>query len=559
MKYIYFFVFFFLIYINHTFSQSTKFVVVFKDKTGTPFSINAPQKFLSQRAIERRIKQKIDIDETDLPVNPSYIDQLQISNTVRVLNQSKWLNQACIETIDTSAITKITQLPFVKLVKPVNGTNSQFYNSENKFKGENIIEKASSLLKGKTDLSYGNSAAQINMHEGEFLHNKGFNGKGMLIAIIDAGFYHYQTLPAFDSVRASNRIIDTYDFVNNKISVNEEDAHGMQCFSIIASNIPGILVGSGTGAQFLLYKTEDIPTEFPVEEQNWLAAAERSDSAGADIITTSLGYSVFDNPDFNYTYKDMNGETTMITRGANQAAKKGMIVVIAAGNEGQNSWHYISAPADGKGILSVGAVNESGIPASFSSYGPSSDGRTKPEVASMGVRTAISSTTGNVAFGNGTSFATPNMAGLTACLWQAFPEFTSAEIIETIIKSSSIYNSPDDKIGYGLPNFRIAHELLTKMRIMKNAERILGGNQIKAYPNPFQDKFTILIKPKITATAQLLLYDISGKLISSKAIETIADQIQIINYNTLPILNKGVYVLKFTTDGNTESIKLLVN
>ncbi|MEO6819427.1 MAG: S8 family serine peptidase [Ginsengibacter sp.] len=503
--------------------------------------------------------QKIDIDESDLPINPFYISQLRITPTVSILNQSKWLNQVCIETNDSNALTKIQQLLFVKEVKPVNGANSTFSNIKNKFIVEKINPEATSFNKEIRDISYGKSAAQIQIHEGEFLHNKGFNGKGMLIAIIDAGFYHYQTLPAFDSLREGNRIIDTYDFVNNKISVNEEDSHGMYCFSIIASNMPGMLVGSGTGAAFLLYKSEDVESEFPIEEQNWLAAAERSDSAGADIISTSLGYTTFDNPAFNYAYKDMNGETTMITRGANMAAKKGMIVVVAAGNDGQTSWHYISAPADGKGILSVGAVTSTGIPAPFSSYGPSFDGRVKPDVASVGAGTAISSTSGEVTFGSGTSFATPNIAGLTACLWQAFPEFTNSEIIETILKSSSKYNSPDVKIGYGIPDFRIAFELLTRIRIFKNAELILGENDFKAYPNPFHDQFTILIKPKSTERAQLLLYDISGKLVSSKMIETTAGQIQLITYDNLPILNPGIYLLKYATSGKTKSIKLVLN
>ena len=559
MKYIYLLLIFILSFIGNSFSQASKYVVVFKDKNGTPFSIDQPEKYLSSRSIDRRKKQKIAIDQTDFPINPSYIAQLRISPTVILLNQSKWLNQACIETNDSNALAKIRQLLFVKEVKSVNGFPTSNIKLTDKFAIEKISENSPSFTKKIFDFSYGNSASQIKMHEGEFLHNKGFNGKGMLISIIDAGFYHYQTLPAFDSVRAGNKILDTYDFVNNKISVNEEDSHGMYCFSIIAANIPGTLVGSGTGAQFLLYKSEDISTEFPIEEQNWIAAAERSDSAGADIITTSLGYSTFDNPAFNYQYKDMNGETAMITKGANLAAKKGMIVIVAAGNEGQNSWHYITAPADGKGIISVGAVTVTGNPASFSSYGPSFDGRIKPEVASLGAGTAISSTNGNVTFGNGTSFATPNIAGLTASLWQAFPDFTNQEIIETIKKSSSIYNFHDDRIGFGIPNFRIAFEILTKMSILKNAERILGSNEIKVYPNPFQTKFTILIKPAVSGNANLYLYDISGKLVSTKVIEINAGQVQIVNYDNLPVLNKGIYVLKYVTSKGTESVKLLMN
>ena len=208
-------------------------------------------------------------------------------------------------------------------------------------------------------------------------------------------------------------------------------------------------------ANFYLYRTEDVSSESPVEEQYWAAAAERADSIGVDVISTSLGYNQFDNPVFNHTYADMDGNTTIAARAADFAAKKGMIVVVAAGNDGADTWHFISTPADADSVVAVGAVNASGIVAGFSSYGPSADGQVKPAVASVGVATAISSTDGQVVSGNGTSYATPNMAGLITCLWQAFPDFTNMEIIQAVIKSSSIYNAPNDRIGYGIPNFHI--------------------------------------------------------------------------------------------------------
>jgi hypothetical protein len=539
-------------------AQFTKYVVTFKDKSGTPFSINNPSQFLSARSIERRNKQHIAIDETDLPIVPRYIDSVRLSGNVIILNRSKWLNQVCIETTDAAALLKINSLSFVQVTNPVMRLSNQQLISKNKF-----IEKINRTTSPQspmspTDYSYGNSFNQIHIHEGEYLHNKGFRGEGMLIAIIDAGFYHYQTLPAFDSVQMNNQIMETYDFVANKTDVNEEFSHGMQCFSIIAGNIPGQLVGSSPKATFLLYRTEDISSESPIEEQNWIAAAERADSIGVDVTSTSLGYDTFDNPVFDYTYADMNGHTSMIAKAASMAAKKGMIVVVAAGNEGNNSWHYIVTPADADSVLTVGAVDASGSVANFSSYGPSSDGRIKPTVASVGVAAAISSTSGPIISGSGTSFATPNMAGLVTCLWQAFPEFTNMEIIEAVKKSSSIYNTPNDRIGYGIPNFRIAFEDLNQQRTLRNINTLLGNNRIKIYPNPFRNNFTVLIKPEHTTTGTFSLYDAAGNLYFSKQIPLQAEQSQEIPFKNMQPLQRGIYTLKFSDGKSKQSFKLLM-
>ena len=406
--------------------------------------------------------------------------------------------------------------------------------------------------------NYGNSYLQIHIHEGEYLHDKGFHGEGMLVAILDAGFYHYLSLPAFDSARNNNQVIDTYDFVANKVSVNEEHPHGMECFSIMAGNIPGQLVGSSPKANYYLYRSEDVYSESPVEEQYWAAAAERADSIGVDVISTSLGYNQFDNPVFNYTYADMNGNTTISARAADFAAKKGMIVVIAAGNAGTSTWHYITTPADADSVIAVGAVNASGIVASFSSYGPSSDGRAKPAVASVGVSTALSSTTGTIISGNGTSFATPNIAGLVTCLWQAFPDFTNMEIIKAVEKSSSIYNAPNDRIGYGIPNFHIAFDDLSQQRALRNINNILGNNWIKVFPNPFTNNFNVAINPQHTAMATFHLYDASGRLYVSKQVSLQAGQNQFIKFDNLQPLQRGIYTLKFSDGQSKESFKLVV-
>ncbi len=474
-----------------------------------------------------------------------------------IINQSKWLNQVCIFTTDQTALQKINQFSFVQNSSPVKRKISSTFITRNKYLQNSNSTNTNSSTQDGNVFSYGNSYDQIHIHEGEYLHNKGFRGEGMLLSIIDAGFYHYLTLPAFDSVRMNQQIVETFDFVKNSPEVNSEDAHGMECFSIIASNLPDQLIGSGNKAHYLLYRSEDAGSESPLEEQNWIAAAERSDSAGADVITTSLGYNLFDNPQFDYTYQDMNGRTSMIARAASMAARKGMIVLAAAGNEGNVPWHYIISPADADSILSVGAVNTSGVVGSFSSYGPSSDGRVKPTVASVGVGTYLSSPNGTIIRGNGTSFATPNLAGLVTCLWQAFPEFTNMEIIESVKKSSSIYLSPNNRIGYGIPNFRLAYEDLAYQRYLK-ALAILGNQNIKVYPNPVKDNFTVMIKSQTSGPATLQLFDLLGKLYLIKNIILQKDEIQTFVFTNFQPLNKGIYILKLIDGNSQQSIKILI-
>ncbi len=539
-------------------AQFTRYVVRLKDKAGNPFTINNPSAFLSAKAIARRTKQHIAIDETDLPVTPRYIDSIRLAGDVTILDQSKWLNQVCIQTTDATALAKINNMPFVLAAEPVRRLANMQAIHKNKFEETTDSVTAPQLVNNVTDFyNYGSSFAQIHIHEGEYLHDKGFHGEGMSIAILDAGFYHYLSLPAFDSVRNNNQVMDTYDYVDNETSVDEDYVHGMQCFSIIAGNIPGQLVGSSPKANFYLYRTEDVSSESPVEEQYWAAAAERADSIGVDVISTSLGYNQFDNPVFNHTYADMDGNTTIAARAADFAAKKGMIVVVAAGNDGANIWHYISTPADADSVVAVGAVNALGMVADFSSYGPSADGQVKPAVASVGVATAISSTDGQVVSGNGTSYATPNIAGLITCLWQAFPDFTNMEIIQAVIKSSSIYNAPNDRIGYGIPNFHIAFDDLSQQELLRNRGNILVNNWIKIFPNPFTNNFNIFIKPPHTATATFRLYDALGRLYISKQVALQEGQTQLIQFNNLQPLQKGIYSLKFSDGQSKGSFKLV--
>ena len=546
-----------------SYAQFSKYIIRFKNKVGTPYTINNPSQYLSARSIQRRAKQKISIDSTDLPITPRYIDSIRLAGNVIILNKSKWLNEVGIQTTDASALAKINSFPFVISSDPVMRAqlgDRENISTRNKFNEEiSQITTGTQLVQTTADFfNYGNSFAQIHIHEGEFLHNNGFKGEGMLLAMFDAGYRNYLTLTAFDSVRNNNQIIETYDFVKNEISVNEDDSHGTFCFSIIAANWPGQLVGSSPKAKFYLYRTEEVATEYPIEEQNWAAAAERADSIGIDVFSTSLGYTTFDNPVFNHTYAELNGKITIIARANALAAKKGIISVVSAGNDGNNSWHYISTPADADSIVTVGAVTAAGVSASFSSYGPSSDGRIKPTVASVGQGTAIAGLNDQPTFGNGTSFAAPNLAGLITCLWQAFPEFTNMEIIEAVKRSSSIYTAPNDRIGYGIPNFRKAYEDLLQQRVLRNAIPIIPSSKlIEVNPNPVKGKFTILINPTSTGTAFFKLYDFNGKLYATKIVSVQQGQIQSVIFDKLQPLATGIYTLQYNLGANKGNIKLL--
>lgn len=462
-QFLIFFTFLFFFYDSS--AQFIRYVIQLKDKGNNSFTLSNPVAYLSQQALDRRTRYNIPIDSTDLPVSPSYITQIKNVPNVIFLNASKWLNSVTIQTSDANALTVINTFPFVKLVSGIASRPGQ-RNEDfiDKFKNETISDQPSTanrLTEPEDDYyNYGAASfAEVNLHNAQFLHNVGLRGQGMRIAIIDAGFTNYATLLSFDSINKNGQILDTWDFVSRNADVNDH-SHGMECLSIIGANVPGQFIGKAPKANFYLYRSEDAATEYPIEEHNWACAAERADSAGSDVISTSLGYTQFDNPSLDHTYADLNGKTTMAAIAATIAARKGILVFAANGNDGARPWHYLGTPADADSILSVGAVTSNGAVGSFSSYGPSSDGRVKPDVASVGVNTLIQLPSNTIGTGNGTSFACPNMAGIGTCLWQGFPEFTNIKIIRAIQKAGSIYSSPDTRIGYGIPNMKTAFSSL---------------------------------------------------------------------------------------------------
>lgn len=439
-------------------AQFSRYIIKFRNKATTPFSINAPQSYLSQRAIDRRTRYSIAVDSTDLPITPRYIDSVRLAGAVTILNTSRWLNQVSIQTTDAAALSKISSFSFVQSASPI---ASRMTTASGKIESASENQRTTNTTSANNTtadfFNYGSSFNQVHIHNGEFLHNIGLRGQTMIIGILDGGFRSYTTLRSFDSVNANGQVLGTYDFVAREQSVVEDDAHGMQCFSIIAANIPGQFVGTAPKASFYLFRSEDGASEFPIEEHNWVCAAERVDSAGGDVISSSLGYSDgMTDPIFNHPYSDMNGNTTMAAIGADMGAKKGLLIVNAAGNQGTETFHFISTPADGDSVMAVGAVSTSGAVAGFSSFGPSSDGQIKPDVASVGVNTVLQLVNNTIGTSNGTSFACPNIAGLATCLWQGFQEFNNIKILNALRQAGSKATAPDDRVGYGIPDVKKA-------------------------------------------------------------------------------------------------------
>jgi len=466
-------------------AQFTRYIIQLTDKKGTPYTISAPSAYLSAKAIARRTKQQRAIDSTDLPVNPAYLQSIRNVPNVTVLNNSKWLNQVLVK-IDISqpgnlanALAAINALSFVKRsdsIAPRINTGSDNV-SNTLADATNLAPVSVNQVAQQTGIAaafdYGSMYNQIHIHNGDYLHNLGFSGRGMTIAVIDAGFQNYLTNPAFDSVRLQGRILGTWDYVKNEASVNEDLNHGAYVFSLLASNRPGVLVGTAPYASYWLLRTEDDASEYPVEEQNWTVAAEFADSAGVDMISTSLGYANFDNAAYNHSYAQRNGNTAMITIAADLAAKKGILVVVAAGNSGNNTTDlkYVACPADADSVLTIGSINVNGSIALSSSWGPNGAGLLKPNVVAVGDNAVIANLiTGNPATGSGTSYACPNMAGLVACFWQAFPEFSNMQIIDAVQRCASKSSNPDFRFGYGIPDFKKGIVLLTKQFATANSD-----------------------------------------------------------------------------------------
>lgn len=523
----------------------SRYWIEFTDKNNSAYSISNPSAFLSQRSIDRRNKQNISIKENDLPVNLWYIDSI-VNAGAKVLNRSKWFNALSIYTTDTVVLSKIKKLPFVKSTTPVAlYTSLSDKSGHNKFNKETYGVLVENNAEGffSSGYNYGPSLNQISMIGGDALHNFGYTGGGMAIAVLDAGFYHVDQLGAFDSLWTNNQILGTWDFVEGNDSVYENDSHGMMVLSTMGGNLPGQLVGTAPKASYWLLRSEDAASEYPIEEDNWIAAAEFADSVGVDVINSSLGYSTFDNSSLDHTYADMDGNTTRISMAADLLADKGVLVVSSAGNEGNGSWHYITAPADGDSVLTIGAVDASGNYVSFSGVGPTYDGRIKPNVVAQGSGATVASVGGGVQTGNGTSFSSPIIAGISACLWQAHPDYTNMQIIDAIHESASQYTNPDYLKGYGIPNFAMADLLLTGVKVNDYAQDEL----LKIFPNPFKGDLNIWFYSSSNQEVAIEITDLSGRRVYFQETSVYKNSYNPIIISELPKFVQGLYVFNLKT------------
>ncbi|MEZ4778726.1 MAG: S8 family serine peptidase [Flavobacteriaceae bacterium] len=512
--------------------------VFFADKENVQVSIDNPLTILTQEAIDRKALHEVAIDERDVPVTESYITQIKNAPGITYWAKSKWMN--CVYVQGTQPdIEALLNLSFVIDIewadKSMNFTNPGGTTTRDKFE----LENGSSRI----EYNYGAAANQIEMIHGDHLHELDFTGDGMKIAVLDAGFPGFASNPGFATMVNEGRLLGTFDFFSRTTDVTGTGQHGVNTTSDMGGFLLNQFVGTAPQASYYLFRTEYGPDENPREEAWWVEALERADSLGVDVTNTSLGYREYDNPNYTHTYEDLNGLTTFAARGANIATEKGMIIVTSAGNEGPIT---VGTPADALDILAVGAVNASGNYASFSSRGPTVDGRIKPDVMAQGQGSAVIRESGNVDFSSGTSFSSPILAGAVACLWQSKPETKNTELMQIIRQTASLYNNPTNQMGYGIANFQGAYNYLHNLGI---EEQFLKEN-FAVYPNPVNDILNISF-PKNISKAKVTVYNILGKKVFEAEVTSTNNQLM------LSSLSQGAYIAKVVSEETKNSFKII--
>ncbi len=497
----------------------------FTDKENNGYSINEPEEFLSQRSIDRRAWQSLPVDQSDMPVTMSYVDSL-VALGLEVKYTSRWLNGIVVSGNDTELLDTLYQLDFIDSLRWYPERGAFYYPgppSENRFEAPYTVPPS---------YSYGYSFNQINQLKIDFLHEKGYTGNGVVLAVLDAGFTALKELPAFITPVSKGHILAERNFVYRGSDIFTGQSHGTNVCSLILADWPDSLMGIAPDVKLLLALSENPDSETRLEEYSWIEAAEWADSLGADILNTSLGYRVFNDSTTNYTYSDMDGRTAHISIANGMTAAKGMISVTSAGNSGNDNWHYIGAPADAMDILAVGAVDKYGIIASFSSRGPSYDHRIKPDVSAMGKLAAVQSTDGTVRLGSGTSFSSPLISGATAVLWQAYPEIPARELMRWILEAGNNFEFPNIEYGYGIPNFTGAFHAITGINSIR------GSRELIPYPNPFRNFIRLDVADDLGGLYKLKMYDLQGRKISDGEIYLPG------TYYVPETLGSGFYILE---------------
>ncbi|MFC7358187.1 S8 family peptidase [Jejudonia soesokkakensis] len=517
-------------------------LVYFADKENVAESLANPISILTQAAIDRKEMHGTPIDERDVPVTEDYIIQIEASGGIEVFAKSKWLNAVYV--IGTqSNISNLLSLDFVTDIeymdKSLNAPRPALEDAQDKFEFET---SASRII-----YDYGAATNQVEMLAVDFLHEEDFTGEGIPIAVMDSGFPNVFSNPAFSAAVTENRIIDTYDFVRNETGIDGNGSHGARTFSDIAGLLDGQFVGTAPQSTYYLYVTEDSRSgmESPVEEAYWLEALERADSLGVFVTNTSLGYQDFEDSRYDHSYEDLDGQTTIGARAANISFEKGMLSVTSAGNDG-GGFTFVGTPGDAIGIYTVGAVDANENFASFSSIGPTVDGRIKPDGMAQGRDAAVVDENGNVTINNGTSFSSPIMAGAIASLWQSRPQTTNGQIMQLVREASSLFTNPTDEMGYGIPDFQEAYNALQALAI----DEYLLRENFALYPNPFSTEVNFSF-PENISKASVEIYNVLGEKILEKEISSVNNRID------TSAITSGVYIAKISSEGKSNSFKIV--
>lgn len=515
-------------------AQTSYYWVKFTDKNNNGYTVNTPQQFLTQRAIDRRTKANIAIDESDLPITQTYINAIA-PYTENIVHRLKWINTVVIAVTDsTFNPDDIKQFSFVDSLNKIEFPPSR--SAKQKFEDPYPVIDQHYVYPNP----YGMAYRQANMLNADLLHQSGHKGKDIIIAVMDNGFYNVNNIKGFDSIRT--QILATWDFVHNDGNVYDGGGHGTNVLSCIGGQVKDRYLGTAPDASFFLLQSEDDGAEWVMEEYNWAAAAEWADSAGADIFSTSLGYTDFDDDIGSHTYTDLTGDKTVITHASNQAFNKGILVINSAGNEGANSWHYVSAPADGINVMAVGAVDSAEIIAGFSSRGPSFDNRIKPDVCAQGVRSAVITSGGDLGYSGGTSFSCPILAGAAASLWSALPEKTAQEIFDAIMITCDRFWTPNNDYGYGIPNFYNAYLLL---KSDYNSKIYSDKYTVTVFPNPSRQALYVAVSNAEEKNHTIALYDMVGNKVLEQELYIRNGTYEMVSLQGFSNLAAGKYILVF--------------
>jgi len=520
------------------FSQEDAWVY-FNDKPNAQTFLDNPLSELTQRSLDRRQNQGIPLIIEDAPIHQPYIDQILNTFGITVMAQSKWLN--CVHV--RGEIDDLQTLANFSFVNHVRYADFSLNNRNSKPKNFQPVNKQLEL---QSNFNYGNSTNQIQMLNAQILHQQNYTGQGKIIAVLDSGFINVNSTAPFQRLFDNNLILGGYNFVSQNTDVYSLHNHGTSTLSCMGSFVDGQLIGTAPDASYYLFVTEDVAAENPVEESYWVQAAEEADRVGADVISTSLGYFGYDNPNYSYQYDNLTGDFAFASQGANIAFSKGIIIVASAGNTGNTNDPHINVPAEATNVFAVGAVKADESYALFSSIGPSFDGRVKPDVMAQGQQSTVANTAGEITSASGTSFSCPIMAGAITSFWSAIPWATNQQVLDFVKQSADRFLSPNDQFGYGIPNFQTA---LAIAQLSNNESEF---KKFKLYPNPTSDKISIVF-PNDIGEMNFVLYSNLGQKILERSIKKDVSEI------SLEGNSSGIYFYTIESKSDFQLGKIIKN